>query len=122
MFVLHILAVFGTPIPHPLTLALGHDSFLGHRIIEQEEPLLAHGQQFVPGLTVDASFEQGGGLFLEVANVVCKSGVVEVYFRWPTTRPSHEVGSLLDRFHYQVVDRPEAIRPMLPKFFPGLHA
>ena len=132
-FVIHILAVSGTPIPHPLALEPGQNCVLGHRIIEDPEkypvpegmpvppwPLLANGQQFVAGLEVDASFTQGGGLFLEVAHVRCRYGVTAVWFRWPTTRPYHYVASLLDQFGYQVVEDPKSIIGQLPSFFPGL--
>lgn len=137
-FVTHVLAAFGDSVPHPLSLRPGENCLLGHRIfgdpggITEEElemagvliwpwPLLAGGQQFVAGLSVDASFQQGGGLFLDVASVVCKSGVVEVFFRWGSTFGEAHVASTLSRFGYQVIDEPSAIRPMLPDFFPGLH-
>lgn len=116
MFVIHILATEGR-IP-PSRLNPGENCVLGHRIINQEEPLLAHGQQFIPGLEVDAGFQQGANLFLTVHRVRCKTNVVEVYFLWSADNSLAFVKSVLKMFGYQVVDREAAVKPMIEDFFP----
>ena len=132
-FVIHILAVFGTPVPHPLAIKPGENCMLGHRIIEDPNeypvpegqpappwPLLANGQQFVVGLDVDASFTQGGGLFLEVVKVRARNGATEVWFRWASSYSAAHVEQFLTIFNYQVISDAASIVGPLPDFFPGL--
>ena len=115
MYVIHILATEGR-IP-PSRIVPGENCVLGHRIFDQEEPLLAHGQQFIPGLEVDAGFQQGANLFLRVHRVRCKFNVVEVYFLWNAEDGLFRIKVLLEQFGYQVIEAPVAVKPMIEDFF-----